>query len=149
MTILYSLYFFINEIVWQIAQRDYRFGKGKQKTLNKATYDAVGDHFRELWGKEAGWAQSVLFTANLRSFSDRLNPRSEVHDQSTETLKVESKVEATQVKEEVEEDGIRITTRISVKRELSEGEDTGPKDNSSVSEPVPKKRRTRASRSRK
>ncbi|OAL71122.1 N-glycosylase/DNA lyase [Trichophyton violaceum] len=135
--------------VWQIAQRDYRFGKGKQKTLNKATYDAVGDHFRELWGKEAGWAQSVLFTANLRSFSDRLNPRSEVHDQSTETLKVESKVEATQVKEEVEEDGIRITTRISVKRELSEGEDTGPKDNPSVSEPVPKKRRTRASRSRK
>ncbi|KAJ5183157.1 8-oxoguanine DNA glycosylase N-terminal [Penicillium capsulatum] len=58
--------------VWQIAQRDYRFGKGSQKTLNKATYDAVGNHFRKLWGQEAGWAHSVLFTADLRSFADRL-----------------------------------------------------------------------------
>lgn len=58
--------------VWQIAQRDYRFGKGTNKTLNKVTYDAVGNHFRKLWGQEAGWAQSVLFTANLRSFADRL-----------------------------------------------------------------------------
>lgn len=58
--------------MWQIAQRDYRFGKGSNKTLNKVTYDAVGNHFRKLWGQEAGWAQSVLFTANLRSFADRL-----------------------------------------------------------------------------
>ncbi|UZP44290.1 hypothetical protein NXS19_012102 [Fusarium pseudograminearum] len=39
--------------VWQIAQRDYKFGKSKVKTLNKATYDAVGDHFRNLWGSYA------------------------------------------------------------------------------------------------
>ncbi|KAL7274705.1 8-oxoguanine glycosylase ogg1 [Rhizina undulata] len=58
--------------VWQIALRDYKFGKGKNKTLTKAIYDAVGDHFRELWGKEAGWAHSVLFTADLKSFSERL-----------------------------------------------------------------------------
>ncbi|KAK1143904.1 8-oxoguanine glycosylase ogg1 [Aspergillus melleus] len=58
--------------VWQIAQRDYKFGKGSHKSLTKATYDAVGNHFRKLWGKEAGWAHSVLFTADLRSFSDRL-----------------------------------------------------------------------------
>ena len=43
----------------QIAQRDYKFGKGKQKSLTKAMYDAIGDHFRDLWGKEAGWAHSV------------------------------------------------------------------------------------------
>ncbi|RGP64940.1 n-glycosylase dna lyase [Fusarium longipes] len=55
--------------VWQIAQRDYRFGKSKAKTLNKATYDAVGDHFRDLWGPYAGWAHSVLFTADLREFA--------------------------------------------------------------------------------
>jgi len=59
--------------VWQIAQRDYKFGKGKkgQASLTKALYDAVGDHFRALWGKEAGWAHSVLFTADLRSFKDQ------------------------------------------------------------------------------
>lgn len=57
--------------VWQIAQRDYRFAKTKSKTLNKALYDAVGDHFRKLWGAEAGWAHSVLFTADLRTFSEQ------------------------------------------------------------------------------
>ncbi len=59
--------------VWQIAQRDYRFGsKGaKTKTFTKAMYDAVGDHFRAIWGAQAGWAQSVLFTANLRSFAEQ------------------------------------------------------------------------------
>lgn len=46
-------------VVLQIAQKDYGFGKTKNKTLTKATYDAIGDHFRELWGKEAGWAHSV------------------------------------------------------------------------------------------
>lgn len=64
----------IDTHVWQIAQRDYNFGgKGgaKTKTLNKAMYEAVGDHFRKTWGPQAGWAQSVLFTANLKSFSEQ------------------------------------------------------------------------------
>ncbi|KAH0544492.1 hypothetical protein FGG08_001390 [Glutinoglossum americanum] len=64
--------------VWQIAQRDYKFGKGKHKSLTKSTYDAIGDHFRTLWGKEAGWAHSVLFTADLRAFSDKLTAKVEV-----------------------------------------------------------------------
>ncbi|KAM3426380.1 hypothetical protein MY4824_010000 [Beauveria thailandica] len=57
--------------VWQIAQRDYKMGKSQTKTLNKAMYDAVGDHFRGIWGSYAGWAHSVLFTADLKSFADR------------------------------------------------------------------------------
>ncbi|KAL2127348.1 hypothetical protein VTI74DRAFT_10877 [Chaetomium olivicolor] len=62
----------IDTHVWQIAQRDYNFGKGsKGKTLTKAMYDAVGDHFRGIWGHQAGWAQSVLFTANLKSFAEQ------------------------------------------------------------------------------
>ena len=64
--------------VWQIAQRDYKFGKGKHRSLTKATYDAVGDHFRSLWGKEAGWAHSVLFAADLRAFAIRLSTKTEV-----------------------------------------------------------------------
>ncbi|EAQ89348.1 hypothetical protein CHGG_05967 [Chaetomium globosum CBS 148.51] len=57
--------------VWQIAQRDYGFGKGAKgsKTFTKTMHDAVGDHFRGIWGAHAGWAQSVLFTANLKSFA--------------------------------------------------------------------------------
>jgi N-glycosylase/DNA lyase len=82
--------------VWQIAQRDYRFGSsGKTKTFNKAMYDAVGDHFRSIWGSHAGWAQSVLFTANLRSFADQAasGKARQVKSKDEEEVKVEVVVE--------------------------------------------------------
>ncbi|RYO81410.1 hypothetical protein DL762_007125 [Monosporascus cannonballus] len=63
--------------MWQIAQRDYNFGKGKTKTFSKIMYDSVGDHFRKIWGSQAGWAHSVLFTANLKSFSEQAAAKSE------------------------------------------------------------------------
>ncbi|KAL4888364.1 DNA glycosylase [Aspergillus ambiguus] len=94
--------------VWQIAQRDYKFGKGSHKSLTKATYDAVGNHFRKLWGKEAGWAHSVLFTADLRTFSDRLVASKEVK------VKVKTEDEG-----EVESKAATITT-VAVKRAASE-----------------------------
>lgn len=79
--------------VWQIAMRDYKFGgKSKNKTLTQALYVAVGDHFRGLWGDYAGWAHSVLFTADLRAFSGR----------SVE--KVEEKTDTKVVKIEASED---------------------------------------------
>ncbi|KAL4905203.1 hypothetical protein BDW74DRAFT_178206 [Aspergillus multicolor] len=98
--------------VWQIAQRDYKFGKGSHKSLTKATYDAVGNHFRKLWGKEAGWAHSVLFTADLKTFSDRLVA-------TTKQEKVEVKVK------EEETNGAEITateieTNVSLKRSADE-----------------------------
>ncbi|KAI9171270.1 N-glycosylase/DNA lyase [Paramyrothecium foliicola] len=73
--------------VWQIAQRDYKLGKTKTKTFNKAMYDAVGDHFRALWGPYAGWAHSVLFTADLRTFADQ------AVKQATPVVKVEAEEE--------------------------------------------------------
>lgn len=73
--------------VWTIAQRDYKFGKGKHSSLTKATYDAVGDKFRYLWGREAGWAHSVLFTADLRAFSERLVAKVEKEEDDVEIKK--------------------------------------------------------------
>jgi len=67
--------------VWQIAQRDYKFGRGKHGSLTAATYVAVGNHFRKLWGKEAGWAHSVLFTADLKAFSERVVKKEEVREE--------------------------------------------------------------------
>ncbi|KAI2614482.1 N-glycosylase/DNA lyase [Hypoxylon fragiforme] len=85
--------------VWQIAQRDYKFGKSKTKTFSKAMYDSVGDHFRKIWGDQAGWAQSVLFTANLKSFSGQASGKTEV-----EAKGVKVEIEGTkEVKVEVEE----------------------------------------------
>ncbi|ORY66465.1 DNA glycosylase [Pseudomassariella vexata] len=57
--------------IWQIAQRDYSFARVKSSSLSKSMYHSIGDHFRRIWGDQAGWAQSVLFTANLKSFSAR------------------------------------------------------------------------------
>ncbi|KAI1780064.1 8-oxoguanine DNA-glycosylase [Hypoxylon cercidicola] len=75
--------------VWQIAQRDYKFGKVKTKTFSKVMYDSVGDHFRKIWGQHAGWAQSVLFTANLKSFSEQASSKAEPVDIKVEVKEVE------------------------------------------------------------
>jgi len=41
-----------------------------RKSLTPCVYDAIGDYFRSIWGADfAGWAQSVVFAADLKSFS--------------------------------------------------------------------------------
>lgn len=103
--------------VWQIAQRDYKFGKGKHSSLTAATYIAIGNHFRKLWGKEAGWAHSVLFTADLKAFSAQLVAKIEVKEEevSIKTEFDEAIVEETTVKKE-------ITKRKRIKKEPIEEE---------------------------
>jgi N-glycosylase/DNA lyase len=116
--------------VWQIAQRDYKFGKGKHSSLTAATYVAVGNHFRKLWGKEAGWAHSVLFTADLKAFSGRV-VKKEVKEEEVVKQEDSEVVMASIKQEEVvepEEAGITEpvvkteTTRKRIKR--------GPADDS-------------------
>ncbi len=100
-------------LVWQIAQRDYKFGKGKHSSLTKATYDAVGNRFRSLWGKEAGWAHSVLFTADLKAFSERL----------VAAIKTESEIDAVKAEEngkiKIEEEEVETVAiaKVGIKRE--------------------------------
>lgn len=107
-------------IVWQIAQRDYKFGRGKHKSLTAATYDAIGDHFRGLWGKEAGWAHSVLFTADLRTFSEKLNTKVEIkeelavikaEDNGSAMIEADRKIEilAEAVKHELDDENKRVS----------------------------------------
>lgn len=78
--------------VWQIAQRDYKFGRGKHSSLTAATYVAVANHFRKLWGKEAGWAHSVLFTADLKAFSERIVAKTEVKEEVVVVKKEDDEV---------------------------------------------------------
>lgn len=86
--------------VWQIALRDYGFNK-KGKTLSSKMYIEVGDHFRALFGEYSGWAHSVLFTADLKSF-----------DIETKKRKLELVVEELGVKKE-EKDGTSLTEIIT------------------------------------
>ncbi|MCJ1306583.1 8-oxoguanine glycosylase ogg1 [Agyrium rufum] len=102
--------------VWQIAQRDYKFGKGKHRSLTKATYDAIGDHFRELWLKEAGWAHSVLFAADLRTFSEKLVVKTE-----TETTLKGEELLAVKLEEIVkDEDGAEMKLKVEVREDDSD-----------------------------
>lgn len=95
--------------VWQIAQRDYKFGRGKHSSLTAATYIAVGNHFRKLWGKEAGWAHSVLFTADLKAFSERVVAKKEIKEEEVMNKKEGDGEEAVIKKED---DGDIIETAI-------------------------------------
>ncbi|QSZ30011.1 hypothetical protein DSL72_004529 [Monilinia vaccinii-corymbosi] len=128
--------------VWQIAQRDYRFGKGKHKSLTKATYDAIGDHFRALWGKEAGWAHSVLFAADLKTFSDKLVTQVvevkadelEVKKEKKVTVKREHPSEEMEVKEE--------EGKVAIKRE-DDTEDIELKEEAEGSQPLARSERAK------
>ncbi|XP_052030490.1 N-glycosylase/DNA lyase isoform X2 [Apodemus sylvaticus] len=54
--------------VWQIAHRDYGWHPktSQAKGLSPLANKELGDFFRNLWGPYAGWAQAVLFSADLR-----------------------------------------------------------------------------------
>ena len=55
----------VDRHVFQFAERWYRI---KTKGGLKG-YEFIADKFRALWGPYAGWAHSVLFTADLRAFA--------------------------------------------------------------------------------
>eukprot|EP00457_Paulinella_chromatophora_P005909 gb/GEZN01005927.1/.p1 GENE.gb/GEZN01005927.1/~~gb/GEZN01005927.1/.p1 ORF type:complete len:392 (-),score=82.75 gb/GEZN01005927.1/:137-1312(-) len=61
--------------VWQIACRHYAHkisGGLHNKTLTDKLYKQVGDAFRDIFGPRAGWAHSVMFTADLPAFQHML-----------------------------------------------------------------------------
>ncbi|XP_062712612.1 N-glycosylase/DNA lyase-like [Aedes albopictus] len=56
--------------VFQIA-RNYLPHLAKCKTVSAKMYGEIGDKFREIYGEKAGWAQTVLFCADLRQFKEK------------------------------------------------------------------------------
>ncbi|KAK7069571.1 8-oxoguanine glycosylase ogg1 [Halocaridina rubra] len=54
--------------VFQIATRDYLPHLRSCKTVTERVYKEIADHFRNIFGDYAGWAHSVLFSADLRKF---------------------------------------------------------------------------------
>lgn len=59
----------IDTHIWRIARERYKFTNptgSATKTMNDKLYRAIGDKFRSLFGVKAGWAHSVLFTAELK-----------------------------------------------------------------------------------
>ncbi|RLV91214.1 N-glycosylase/DNA lyase [Spathaspora sp. JA1] len=63
----------IDTHVYQIAIRDFKYKGGKVKTLNKQTYRLISEYFKDIFGDYAGWAQSILFAADLRDLNNGTN----------------------------------------------------------------------------
>jgi hypothetical protein len=89
----------VDRHVFQFAERWYRI---KTKGGLKG-YEYIADKFRSLWGPYAGWAHSVLFTADLRAFAT-YKKEDEVKVESSD-LKVEIKHDLDQ---EIMEEAIEI-----------------------------------------
>lgn len=90
-------------------------GKSKHISMTKVTYDLVANKFRGLWGQEAGWAQSVLFTANLKAFSERLIAKTEVNEE------FEVKREIDGIKIEEDETAAAVETVVQTEKVLVKG----------------------------
>jgi N-glycosylase/DNA lyase len=56
--------------MFQIAANKYLPHLKGYKSVTDRVYTEIGDHFRKLYGPYAGWAHSVLFSADLRHLQD-------------------------------------------------------------------------------
>lgn len=58
--------------VHQIAVKHYHFtrnGLKSKTTMTPKIYDEISKRLSDIWGEYAGWAHSILFTADLKAFS--------------------------------------------------------------------------------
>ncbi|KAF9406940.1 8-oxoguanine glycosylase ogg1 [Podila epigama] len=116
--------------VWQIAVRDYKFRfEGKvPKTMTGAIYKAIGKLFVDLYGDYAGWGNSVMFAADLRTIEGRVKVEEGVNikikaeegnAKAEENVNIKIKVEEGNAKaDEVE---VEAMSKIRIKQEEDDG----------------------------
>ena len=65
--------------MFQIAAQKYLPHLRQHKSVTDKVYMEIGNHFRGLYGPYAGWAHSVLFSADLRHLQnvDQTNKNTE------------------------------------------------------------------------
>lgn len=60
----------IDTHIYKIAQASYLPRLNGIKSVTPKLYEEVADHFREVYGEYAGWAQAVLFCSGLQRFQE-------------------------------------------------------------------------------
>lgn len=78
--------------VYQIAKRDYKLSS-KGDAVTPKTYELIRKFFVNKWGPYAGWAQSVMFAADLKDLENGLNQTSSSPKKQNKRPKVEVKEE--------------------------------------------------------
>jgi len=71
-----------------------------QKTITGKVHKEVGEHFRSLLGPWAGWAHSVLFSADLKHLQQLKKENSDVQDHKSSHIKEEPPEDSTKVLED-------------------------------------------------
>lgn len=102
--------------VLQIAVRDYKY-RGP-RTMNKKTYEAVRGHLADLFGEYAGWAQLVMFAADLADLNNGVNEVEGQRVRHTVEKLVEKKVEKKVKLKKAKEAPAKSETVTHVQKEL-------------------------------
>lgn len=56
--------------IWQVTVKDYLPHLKTAKTLTPKIYKEIGDFYRKRFGEYAGWANTILFAADLKKFKN-------------------------------------------------------------------------------
>ncbi|ODV97891.1 hypothetical protein PACTADRAFT_31311 [Pachysolen tannophilus NRRL Y-2460] len=78
----------IDTHVFNIVKRDYKF-KSSSKNLNNKLYLEIRHFLKKLWGEYAGWAHSILFTADLKDLNNGINKSEKIINKSMKMIKIE------------------------------------------------------------
>lgn len=90
--------------VHQIAVRDYKYRGKARQTLTKNDHPLIRQYFRDIFGEYSGWAQLVLFAADLADLNNGVNIVEVKTEIKTEKgigkvdLKTETTTETTEIK---------------------------------------------------
>lgn len=132
--------------VHQIAMKHYglRGVSGTKQAMSPKLYQAISEKFHSVWGDYAGWAHSVLFTSDLKAFSDYglLTPDPSPRKQDASVYRAAGNSSLAPVRSARKRSAKRVQTQDAPK--LEEGlrtDDDSPAEASSLAERVKKRRR--------
>jgi len=110
-----------------------------QKTITGKVHKEVGEHFRSLLGPWAGWAHSVLFSADLKHLQQLKKENPDVQDQKSSRIKEETPEYSMEVLEDVEKKDVKeeIRDELHQKKDIVKEEEENVKSGTSGGDDVP------------